>query len=113
MRETPDYWVIVKITLLNQTPPTPPIYKVFASWVGSYMNGDAWKINSGITTTSETSTHYIFKGYSGSEYKCRKGNYGTGTSYTSGVLENAISKSKSVGYEMEVLPEDYEFNTIV
>jgi hypothetical protein len=32
-------------------------------------------MNSGITEVNETADYYYFKGYSGSEYRCRKGSY--------------------------------------
>ncbi len=44
--ETPDRWVVVKIDNNLDT----PFYKVFATWAGGYLDGDRWKLNSGITS---------------------------------------------------------------
>jgi hypothetical protein len=41
----PDKWVVVKIIGKD----TPPVHKVFACWYGGYLDGDSWKLNSGIT----------------------------------------------------------------
>ena len=83
--ETPDQWVIVKIEQGGNA-----LYKVFGSWFGGYLDGDRWKMNSGISRVEEQEGYYYFFGYSGSCYKCSKKGYGTGNSYTSGVLQNVI-----------------------
>lgn len=63
----PHCWVILK--LQNSTETT---YKVLAGWYGGYMNGDSWKINSGITKMKKENDYYSFEGYSGSTYNCHK-----------------------------------------
>jgi hypothetical protein len=67
---TPDAWVILKI--IDQTPDAqePVIYKVLAGWYGGYLNGDSWKINSGITDYTRYGDRVEFKGYSNSVYQC-------------------------------------------
>ena len=71
----PDRWVVVKIepndNLSNMH------YRVFASWKGGYLDGDSWKLNSGITEVVDGGKYYDFKGSSGSVYRCRKNSYGT------------------------------------
>ena len=62
---TPDRWVIVRITT-----PEEKIYKVLAGWYGGYLNGDSWKINSGITKITRHEDHVDLDGYSGSTYRC-------------------------------------------
>lgn len=67
---TPDNWVVLFIN--GKT----PHYRVLAGWSGGYTTGDSWRMNSGITSVSETDTSYLFKGSSGSIYNCRKSAYG-------------------------------------
>ena len=42
--ETPDKWVIIKIGSDSESS-----FKVFGSWAGGYLDGDRWRLNSGIT----------------------------------------------------------------
>jgi hypothetical protein len=96
----PDKWIVVKIEGNN----IPLTYKVFACWYGGYLNGDSWKLNSGITKATETEKYWLFEGYSGSIYQCHKGSYGLHF-YGSNVLNDIINKSEEVGVNVEVLPE--------
>jgi hypothetical protein len=86
-------------------------YKVFACWYGGYLNGDSWKMNSGITKVTKEEDCYLFKGYSGSVYKCHKDIYGFNM-YGHGVLYNIINKSKEAGVNVEILPEDTNWNEL-
>jgi hypothetical protein len=64
---TPDNWVILKIVL-----PGEVNYKVLAGWSGGYLDGDSWRMNSGITKVEEEGDYFLFHGYSGSIYRCHK-----------------------------------------
>lgn len=64
---TPDNWVLLKITLETET-----YYKVLAGWSGGYLDGDSWRMNSGIAKVEEDEDYYSFIGESGSVYKCHK-----------------------------------------
>lgn len=86
--ETPEKWVVLKIPNGH--------YKVFASWCGDYLNGDSWKINSGIKEIDEDENYYYFIGFSGSCYKCDKKKYGVATYYTSNVLGNIIENANGL-----------------
>ena len=66
----PDRWMIVKLTLLASA---KTHYRVFATWGGSYLGGQSWKMNSGIVSVDEDDTHFYFNGASGSVYACHKG----------------------------------------
>jgi hypothetical protein len=68
----PDKWVILKVSSNNET-----ALKVLAGWSGSYLDGQSWKINSGITKYEIEGDYFLFYGYSGSVYKCHKNMYGT------------------------------------
>ena len=103
----PDKWMVVKITG-NES---PPVYKVFACWAGGYLDGDSWKLNSGITTVKENTDYYFFDGSSGSCYACRKGMYGA-TVYGYGILKNLIDKASDNGITIEILSEDTDWMEI-
>lgn len=64
---TPDNWVILKVILEDET-----FYKVLAGWSGGYLDGDSWRMNSGIDRVEEDGDYYSFIGASGSVYKCHK-----------------------------------------
>lgn len=97
----PDKWVVVKITGKD----TPPVHKVFACWYGGYLDGDSWKLNSGITAVKETTDYLFFDGSSGSCYACRNGSYGTNM-YGQAVLNNLIDKIERAGGTCVILPEE-------
>lgn len=82
---TPDKWLILKIKGTKET-----LYKVLAGWSGSYLEGQSWKINSGITKVTEEGNYYLFEGSSGSIYKCHKKAYGTNM-ITAGILSKFLS----------------------
>jgi hypothetical protein len=105
----PENWVVLKMTNLktNET-----FYKVFASWVGGYLDGDRWKINSGITKVDTDELNHTFYGLSGSSYICGKNNYGVNSSYIQSVL-NSIIENASVGeFKVEVMSKDTKWNKI-
>ena len=96
----PDCWVVVKIEGKN----VPLTYKVFACWRGGYLNGDSWKLNSGIKAVTEGEDNWLFEGFSGSIYKCFKERYGMHM-YGSGILNDIICKSEEVEVNVEVMLE--------
>lgn len=63
----PDKWVILEIINGDER-----ILKVLGGWNGGYLDGDSWRVNSGITSVEDMEDHYLFHGYSGSTYKCFK-----------------------------------------
>ncbi len=91
MIECPDRWLVIKITPHDDS---PVVYKVFATWHGSYLGSESWRLNSGIVSVTAENETYIFTGHSGSQYHCHKNNYGN-TGYSAGVLANLIEKSKT------------------
>lgn len=97
----PDKWVVVKITGKD----TPSIYKVFACWFGGYLDGDSWKLNSGITNATLDQNAYAFDGSSGSVYYCGIHKYGTNL-YGQGILNNLIDKIEKSGGQVVIMPEN-------
>lgn len=103
----PDYWQIIKIEHKD----SQPVYKVFATFTGGYLDGDSWKLNSGIVKVEEHDDHYDFFGYSGSCYRCKKGANGT-VSYTQAVLDNFINLAKDQKAELTVLDPETDWTKI-
>lgn len=68
----PDKWVILKISEGEKS-----LLKVLAGWSGSYLEGQSWKVNSGVNKCETDENHFLLHGYSGSVYKCHKKAYGT------------------------------------
>jgi len=97
----PDKWLVVKITGND----LPPVHKVFACWSGGYLDGDSWKLNSGITKVTDKDDFFFFDGYSGSTYACRKGMYGA-NGYGYGVLADMIDRAAERGITIDILPEE-------
>lgn len=60
---TPDKWIIVKV---------PQGAKVLGSWSGGYLDGDSWRLSSGLESIEEDGDYYLMHNYSGSIYKCHK-----------------------------------------
>ena len=108
MEYRPDRWLMVKLT----NDKNEVHYRVFATWGGGYLNGDEWKLNSGVTSLKETGSKFYFEGSSGSTYICNKGSYGS-TGYGHGVLNGLITKSLDQGVTIDVLPEETDFTSLV
>jgi hypothetical protein len=84
----PDKWVVVKVSSDKGTH-----YRVFATWSGGYLQGDSWKLNSGIERVEVDGDTYNFIGASGSSYFCNKNSYGT-TLYGQSVLTSLIADAE-------------------
>lgn len=90
---TPDEWILVKVN------GTDPYYRVFGSWRGGYLDGDSWRLNSGVESVSKEGDFFLFYGSSGSIYKCHKDTYGVRSPYNNGVVDSLCD------YNMDVLTE--------
>lgn len=95
----PDNWVVLKI---KEGKYDRGFYKVLAGWSGGYLDGDAWRMNSGITKVTEEGDHLKFWGASGSCYVCHKDTYRL-TMATSGVYNQLIKRFED---KVEMMPED-------
>lgn len=100
---SPERWLIIKIESKND----PSYhYRVFGTWGGSYLEGQSWKMNSGIVSVTESDDYFYFKGYTGSIYRCPKRCYGI-FSYGMDVLQNIIENSKEV--TITEMPEETDW----
>ena len=64
----PNNWVILKVKETG-------LFKVLGGWSGGYLDGDYWRLNSGITKVDLDGNYWLFYGNSGSIYKCHKDSY--------------------------------------
>ena len=65
---SPDKWVIVKI----EHPEHGVHHKILGGWSGGYIDGDSWKLSSGLVKIEEEGDFYLMHNHSGSIYKCHK-----------------------------------------
>lgn len=95
----PHNWVVIKIK------GDDPHYRVLAGWSGGYLDGDSWRLNSGITKVEEDDGSYYFSGSSGSTYHCGKG------AYTLRMNNAHIwdQLQKLHGDKVELMPEDTDW----
>ena len=100
--ETPERWVIVKLP--NN------YYKVFGTWAGGYLDGDRWRLNSGISKVEQDENFYYFIGFSGSCYKCHKKAYGIATSYGLDVLNKRIEQGNG---QIELMEDVVDWTNVV
>lgn len=102
MDYSPDDWVVLKISTGQEL-----IYKVFGSWRGGYLDGDSWRLNSGIVSVEDNGPFYSFYGHSGSAYHCNKGCYGIRGIHNNGVLTRFVEAGA------EVMPEDTDWINVI
>ena len=94
---TPDNWVVLKIDNDGKT-----LYKVLAGWSGGYLEGDSWRMNSGITSAEKQAYMYGFYGSSGSVYWCHVSSYRL--SMATGGIYNQLKEK--FGDVVELMPEE-------
>lgn len=97
----PDNWVVLKI---KPGKGAFPIYKVLAGWSGGYLDGDSWRMNSGITEVKQDGDYYEFYGYSGSCYRCHKNTYRL--TMANGGVYNSIKEQEEFDGQIILMPED-------
>jgi len=90
----PDNWVVLKVADGD--------YRVLAGWSGGYLDGDSWRINSGISRIQQTPTHWDFIGTSGSTYHCSK-NSETIRMNIASVLDALLDKGAEVVQVKDIL----------
>jgi hypothetical protein len=99
---TPDGWMLVKIN------GDDPHYRIFGSWAGGYVDGDSWRMNSGITDCKKEGDTFEFYGYSGSVYIVHKNTYGKLTMHNWGMLKKYCDNSAGTMEIVEEMPQDLE-----
>jgi hypothetical protein len=94
----PHNWVVVKVG--------EGIYKVLAGWSGGYLDGDSWKLNSGISEVKDDGDHWLFIGESGSVYRCHKEGYTVKMN-----IGAQVKQLKELGCEL--MPEETDWMKLV
>lgn len=84
-------FALIKVTTLDDE----VYFKVFGSNSGGYLDGDSWRLNSGVVSVQKDENYYYFRGYSGSCYKVPIDG-GHISSYCSLVLLQALEKNKGL-----------------
>lgn len=98
---TPDNWVILKI---KEGKLDRGFYKVLAGWSGGYLDGDSWRMNSGITRVEQDGNYYEFYGNSGSVYKCHRKGYGLRMNNHG--IYNKLKENEQFEGQITMMPED-------
>ena len=104
MDYSPDSWVVLKV---KEGKGTFPFYKVLAGWSGGYLDGDSWRMNSGITLVFERENTVDFYGESGSMYWCHQGGYRL-TMSLAGVY-NQLKENEAFEGQIQLMPEDTDW----
>ena len=99
---TPDTWNVVRVSGPGDDPQLP-VEKVIGGWRGGYLDGDSWRVNSGIVQARDLGDVYEFVGYSGSVYVCRKTCEGL-LGYAAGVLTQLKENAVHRGHTITVIP---------
>lgn len=100
---TPDNWVVLK---MKPGKGAYPIYKVLAGWSGGYLDGDSWRMNSGITDChmEKDGDYYYFTGFSGSVYRCHKDSYRL--TMANGGVYNKLKEQEQFDGQIVLMPEE-------
>ena len=88
----PDRWQVIRIA-----PPEEAVfYKLLGGWYGNFVNGDSWRLNSGITEVKDQGNVFAVFGETGSTYVCRKTEEGMSAYMDSvlyGLQQNAAERN--------------------
>lgn len=99
---TPDNWVVIEVKAKGED----TNYRILAGWSGGYLDGDSWRLNSGITKARRIKKGWKFYGYSGSCYICRDGVYGL--RFNNVLIFENMKKMK--GLKVRILDEDTDWS---
>jgi hypothetical protein len=104
----PDNWVVIKVM---ESKIGHPHYKVLGGWSGGYLDGDSWRMNSGVVDVEKKDDYYLFYGRSGSVYQCHKDAYGLRMN-NAGVW-NHISSNQPFEGHVTLMDENTDWLTLV
>lgn len=98
---TPDQWTLVEL----KSEEHGSIIKVFAGWYGGYLNGDSWKLSSGVTETKDCGDYYEYLNESGSLYTCYKRARGM-SGYMSSIYAGWVKAQSDNNFTIEVIKSE-------
>jgi hypothetical protein len=107
MEYVPDNWVVLKI---KEGKLDRGFYKVLGGWSGGYLDGDSWRMNSGIARVEEKPHHWEFYGNSGSVYKCGRKSYGLRMNNAG--IYNQLKEREAFEGQITLMPEDTDWREI-
>ena len=81
---------------------------VLAGWKAGYLDGESWRMNSGVDFIVDHKDEVHFHGRSGSNYICGKGQYGMRRNGSS-IFERMTKDSESMDIDVELLDEDTDW----
>ena len=93
----PDKWVIVRFKREEEV-----WHKVLGSWYGGYLDGDSWRLSSGLNSIEEDGDFYLMKNHSGSVYKCHKKMNGMHLT-SAGIYENIKEQADENNVEVSLI----------
>jgi hypothetical protein len=93
----PDKWVILKFKRKDNT-----WYRVMGSWSGGYLDGDSWRMSSGLEKIEENGNYYLMRNTSGSTYICHKEMEGMNI-IASGVFSSVQEAGIKNGTEVSII----------
>ena len=102
-QHTPDKWVILKFKREDGT-----FFKVLGSWYGGYLNGDSWRLSSGLERIEEDGDTYLMHNFSGSVYKVHKKTNGM-SMLAASIFETAKTEGAENNVEVSIVTVE-EFN---
>jgi hypothetical protein len=71
------------------------------------LDGDSWRMNSGITRIEEKPKHWEFYGSSGSVYKCGRKSYGLRMSIAG--IYNRLKENEAFEGQITLMPKDTDW----
>lgn len=83
----PEKFLVLKLGAKNFT-----TYKLFGTWMGGYLHGDSWRLNSGITKVTGDGKLLDFESQSGAIYRVHKDTYGASV-FTQSIVDRWVAES--------------------
>ena len=118
----PDNWVVIKMTRQQPLPSYGArpswaqgehnhevTYKVLAGWNPGYLDGESWRMNSGVDFIVDHKDEVHFHGRSGSNYICGKGQYGL---RRNGARILDQMRAAKTDIDVELLDEDTDWSNL-
>ena len=96
----PDRWCLVSLPFPEGTE-----VRVLGGWSGGYLDGDYWRISSGVVRVEEEEKYWIIHNTSGSTYKCHKKSEGVNIASAS-VFEALVEKHKATRVTIEEVKKE-------
>lgn len=103
---TPDTYQFIRVSSANDR---KIITKIFAVWAGGYLNGESWKLNSGVTKIIEEDGMLYVHGHSGSVYAISAHEQPPMTSYGSGILNKILDSAAKQNINIELISSEVAF----